>query len=485
MARAKRFSGFKRGFRRFAKYAGERVRRARRNYKGWRNRSHAEAGGAGNAPRRAVITGIGAITVLGLDTVTTWQKLVAGKSGIGPITVFDSSPLPVHIAGEVKGFDPLKYVEPKEARRMSRCSHFAVAAAKEALQDSGIVIGKDVPHDRVGVVMGTAMGGFEMVDNGLQEYRQFGYKRSNPFALPASLANSPGHHISTYFGAKGLLSTVVAACASGTQSIGDAAEAIRHGRADVVFSGGVEATVIEGAIVAFSLMRVLSTHHNDRPEQAARPFDATRDGFVFSEGCVVMMVEELEHARARGAHIYAEVLGMGVSSDAYHIAIPDPKAGGAIRAMQWALEDAGVPPHRVDYINAHGSGTQANDPLETMAIKSVFGEHAHGIPVSSTKSMVGHAMGAAGAIEALSCVMSIQHGIIPPTINLNSPDPECDLDYVPNVARQREVNIALSNSFGLGGQNACVLFGKVEPVVASEQVTSQQIASQQVSKSTS
>jgi 3-oxoacyl-[acyl-carrier-protein] synthase II len=458
MARAKRFSGFKRGFRRFATYASSKVKGARRSYQGWRHRRKDEQSEA--YPRRAVITGIGAITVLGLDTPTTWKNLVAGKSGIGPITQFDPGALPVRIAGEVKGFDPLKYLEPKEARRMARCSHFAVAAAREALQDSGLTIGKDVRSERTGVVMGTALGGFEMIDNGLQEYRQLGYKRSNPFALPAALPNAPGHHISTVLGAKGPLSTVVAACASGTQSIGDAAELIRRGRADAVFAGGVEATVIEGAIVAFSLMRVLSSHHNDEPERAGRPFDSTRDGFVYSEGCVVMMVEELEHALARGAHIYAEVLGMGVSSDAYHIAIPDPKAGGPIRAMQWALEDAAVHPEQIQYINAHGSGTQTNDPLETMAIKQVFGENAYSIPVTSTKSMVGHAMGAAGSLEALSTVLTIEHGIIPPTINLNSPDPECDLDYVPNVARVKEVIFALSNSFGLGGQNACVVFGK-------------------------
>ena len=263
-------------------------------------------------------------------------------------------------------------------------------------------------------------------------------------------------------GATGPLATPVAACASGTQSIGDAADMIRHGKADVVFAGGVEATVIEGAIVAFSLMRVLSTHHNDQPEKAARPFDASRDGFVYSEGCVVMIVEELEHAKKRGAHIYAEVMGMGISSDAYHIAIPDPTASGPVRAMQWALKDAGVAAHHIDYINAHGSGTPTNDSLETMAIKQVFGHHAYSIPVSSTKSMVGHAMGAAGAIEALSTVLTIENSIIPPTINLNTPDPACDLDYVPNVARKKEVNIAMSNSFGLGGQNACVVFGKCE-----------------------
>lgn len=461
MARAKRFSRLKRGFRRFATVAGESVRRARDyagNIRALRRRRSPEP----VEEQRAVITGIGAVTCLGLDAATTWDGLINGRSGIAPITQFDASHLPVRIAGEVKHFDPLKYIEPKEARRMSRCSHFAIAAGQEALRDAGLEIGRDVRPERAGVVIGTAMGGFEMVDNGLQEYRKLGLRRANPFALPASLANAPGHHVSTFFGAKGHLATPVAACASGTQAIGDAADLIRRGRIDVAFAGGVEATVIEPAIVAFALMRVLSTHSNDEPEKAAKPFDANRDGFVYSEGCVVMMVESLNHALARGAKIYAEVLGMGVSSDAYHIAIPDPKAGGAIRAMQWALEDAGIDPREVDHINAHGSGTQANDPLETMAIKQVFGERAYDIPVNSIKSMVGHAMGGAGAIEALATILTIRDGIIPPTINLAMPDPECDLDYVPNVARRRDVNIAMSNSFGLGGQNACIIFGRYE-----------------------
>ncbi len=445
----------RRRFRRFATAAGAGVRKARDYTRRRRHRDDAASG-----ERRAVITGIGAVTCLGLNTRDTWDNLVAGKSGIGTITQFDASHLPVRIAGEVRGFDPLQHIEAKEARRMARCSHFAIAAAKEALADAGITVGKDVHPERAGVVMGTAMGGFEMIDNGLQEYRKYGLRRGNPFALPASLANAPGHHISTFFGAKGPLSTVVAACASGTQSIGDAAEMIRRGRSDVVFAGGVEATVIEGAIVAFTVMRVLASHSNDQPEKAARPFDASRDGFVYSEGCVVMMVEALDHALARGAPIYAEVLGMGVSSDAHHIAIPDPQAGGAIRAMQWALEDAGLDAAEIDHINSHGSGTQTNDPLETMAIKHVFGQRAYDIPVNSIKSMVGHAMGAAGSIEALAAILAMRDGIIPPTINLAAPDPVCDLDYVPNVARRREVRVAMSNSFGLGGQNACIIFGQ-------------------------
>lgn len=459
MARFKRFSGLTSSVRRVRAFAGEKWqnRKARREAK----RMYAEIRARSPVRRRAVITGIGAITPLGLNTDMTWAGLVAGKSGIATITQFDASHLPVRIAGEVKGFDPLNFIEPKEARRMARVSHFAVAAAKEALGQSGLSIGRDVVADRVGVVMGTAMGGFEMSDSGLQEYRKFGLRRTNPFALPASLANAPGHHISTVLGAKGPLNTVVAACASGTQAIGDAAELIRRGAVDMVFAGGVEATVIEPAIVAFSLMKVLSSHYNDTPERAAKPFDVRRDGFVYSEGCVVMVVEEYERAVARGATIYAEVMGMGVSSDAYHIAIPDPEAGGAIRAMQWALEDARVAPEEVDYINAHGSGTATNDALETRAIKRVFGERAYDIPISSTKSMVGHAMGAAGAIEALASVLTIHHGVITPTINLEQPDPDCDLDYVPNAARSEEVDVAMSNSFGLGGQNASIVFSRV------------------------
>ncbi|MCS6772803.1 MAG: beta-ketoacyl-ACP synthase II [Anaerolineae bacterium] len=453
MARPKRFSSLKGGLKRIASFAARRVRRTART-------EFPYFYSATPARRRVVITGIGALTPLGLNTMDTWNGLIMGKSGIGPITQFDASNLPVRIAGEVKGFDPHRYVEPKEARRMARCSQFAIAAAKEAVDRSGLRIGRDVPNERVGVVMGTALGGFEMSDNGTQEYRRLGWRRLNPFALPAALPNAPGHHVSTYLGAKGPLSTVVAACASGTQAIGEAAEMIRNGKMDAALAGGVEATVIEPAIVAFAAMRVLSTR-NDDPEHAQRPFDATRDGFVYSEGCVVMVLEEYERARARGADILAEVLGMGVSSDAHHIAIPDPTGSGAIRAMQWALEDAGLTIDHIDYINAHGSATQANDVLETQAIKHVFGERAYDIPVTSTKSMVGHAMGAAGAIEALSTVLTIRYGIIPPTINLHTPDPECDLDYVPNVARQKEVSYAISNSFGLGGQNATLVLGKV------------------------
>ena len=469
MSRPKRFLKIRNGAQRFASFASQKMRERRLRKAQARaegplvfTRNHASGLHTFNGAKRVVITGMGAITMLGLNVEDTWANLVAGKSGAGPITRFDASQLPVRIAGEVHGFDATKYIEPKESRRMARVSHFAVAAAQEALEDSGLRIGIDVPNDRVGVVMGTALGGFEMSDAGMVDLRTAGYRRMNPFALPAALPNAPGHHISRTYGAKGPLDTVVAACASGTQSIGNAADLIRRGKADVMFAGGVEGVINDGAIASFSLMRVLCTTHNDDPTHAQRPFDISRNGFVLSEGCVVMMLESLEHAQARGAKIYGEVLGLGVSSDAHHIAIPDPTGSGAVRAMKWALEDAGIRPDQVDYINAHGSATQTNDALETKAIKEVFGEHAYDIPVTSTKSMTGHAMGAAGAIEAMATLLSMRYSVLTPTINLSIPDPECDLDYVPNVAREAELQIGLSNSFGLGGQNACLALGKYE-----------------------
>ncbi len=416
-----------------------------------------------NSPRRrVVITGIGALTVLGLNMQDTWNGLAQGRSGISRITQFDTEGFAVRIAGEVKGYDVSKFIEPKESRRMARCSHLAVGAAKEALVSSGLVFGRDVPNERVAVIMGTAMGGFEMSDSGMVEFRKHNFRRGNPFALTAALPNAPAHHISTAYGTKGPLYTVVAACASGTQALGDAADMIRLGKADVVMAGGVEATIIPGAVASFTLMRVLSTCCNDSPELAQKPFDSARDGFALSEGCVVMTLEDYDHARARGATIYAEVMGMGVSSDAHHVAIPDPTGSGAIRAMEWAIKDAGLDPRDITYINAHGSATPTNDVLETSAIKAVFGERAYDIPVTSTKSMTGHAMGASGALEALSTIQTLRHGIIPPTINLTNPDPACDLDYVPNVARKQQVQYALSNSFGLGGQNASIVLGAIE-----------------------
>jgi beta-ketoacyl-acyl-carrier-protein synthase II len=316
--------------------------------------------------------------------------------------------------------------------------------------------------ERVGVYFGTAIGGFERAEEALQVFRSHGYARINPFAVPSALANMPAFHVTQDFGALGPNSTFTTACATGTQTVGEAALAIRTGRADVILAGGTEALIRDFALAGFAAMRALPTSFNDAPEKASRPFDARREGFVFSEGAACLILESLEHARARGARIYAEVIGYASSSDGFHMAAPDPTATGAIRTMQWALEDANVRPGEVDYINAHGTSTPANDATETLAIKRLFGEHAYEIPVSSTKSMIGHPMGAAGAIEAAVCALTLHSGRIHPTVNYDEPDPVCDLDYVPNEARQADVRVTLSNSFGLGGQNACLVLRRME-----------------------
>jgi len=409
--------------------------------------------------RRVVITGLGLMTPLGLTVQETWEGLIAGRSGIGPITLFDATGYPSRIAGELKGFEPQKYVGFKEARRMARSSQVAVATAQEAIADAGFSNGWANP-ERVGVVVGTAMGGFDMAARQMRVLWQKGWQRVSPFALPASIPNMPAFHISRFFGAQGPTTTVTSACATGTQAVGEGCELIRRGAADLVIAGGVEALIHEVAFAGFAAMRALSTR-NDEPERASRPFDANRDGFVFSEGAGILILESLDHARARGARIYAEVLGHASASDAYHIAAPDPTGAGAIRAMRWALEDAGLTPDDVDYINAHGTSTPINDAVETLAIKTLFGEQAYNIPISSTKSMLGHPMGGAGAIEAAVCALTLYHGIIHPTINYETPDPQCDLDYVPNEARRANVQVVLSNSFGLGGQNACLVLGVV------------------------
>ncbi|HET90880.1 MAG TPA: beta-ketoacyl-[acyl-carrier-protein] synthase II [Chloroflexi bacterium] len=413
-----------------------------------------------NGQRRVVVTGLGAMTPLGLTLKETWEGLLAGRSGIGPITQFDASDLPVQIAGELKGFDPKQYIDFKEARRISRCSQVAVATAQEALSDAGLELPL-ADEERTGVLIGTGVGGFERALEGVDVYRAKGLARVNPFVVTALLVNMPSHHVSYWSGAKGPISTVVAACATGTQAVGEAAEFVRRGAADVMICGGVEALIHFTPIVGFCAMRVLSTR-NDEPTRASRPFDAERDGFVFSEGSAIFVLEALEHAQARNAHIYAEVLGHASSSDAFHVAQPDPEGLGASRAMQWAVENAGLTPDDVDYINAHGSATPISDPIETEAIKRVFGQRAYQIPVNSTKSMIGHAMGGAGAIEAAVCALTIEHQIIHPTINLETPDPACDLDYVPEGARPADVRVAISNSFGLGGQNACLVLGRYE-----------------------
>ncbi|HIP96433.1 MAG TPA: beta-ketoacyl-[acyl-carrier-protein] synthase II [Anaerolineae bacterium] len=411
--------------------------------------------------QRVVITGLGAITPLGLTIRDTWEGLINGKSGVATITQFDASEFPVRIAAEVKGFDPKNYINFKEARRMARCSQLAIAAAQEVVADAQLPR-PFADEERVGVLIGCTIGGFEKAVESIDAFRQKGLARVSPFGLTATLPNMPSHHVSQTFQTKGYINTVTTACATGTQSVGEAAEVIRRGAADVLICGGVEAMIHFANFAGFIAMRALSAR-NDEPERASRPFDKDRDGFIIGEGCGLMILESLPHAQKRGAHIYAEVLGYSASSDAFHVAAPDPEGTGAVRAMRWALEDAGISPAEVDYINAHGTSTPLNDIIETRAIKKVFGDYAYRVPISSTKSMIGHGLAAAGAIEAIVCALTIEQGIIHPTINLESPDPECDLDYVPNQARQAEVNIALSNSFGLGGQNACLVLGRYAP----------------------
>jgi beta-ketoacyl-acyl-carrier-protein synthase II len=409
-----------------------------------------------------VVTGLGAVSPLGLSVSAFWQGLVSGRSGIRRVTQFDASDLPCQIAGEVPDFDPSAWMEVKEARRMSRASQFAVAATRQALSDAELDLARIDP-DMTGVTMGTGFGGLDRVDVGLSTYRTKGFNRIGPFALISALPNMPAHHAGLLVGARGPTATVVTACASGTQAIGEAADTIRRGLSDVMLAGGVEGLIHVLTLAGFAAMRGLSTRHNDDPPRALRPFDRDRDGFIVSEGCAVLVLEELGHALRRGARIYAEVLGHAASADAHHVAAPDPTADGAVRAMRWALRDARVSPQQIDYINPHGSSTPIGDATETLAIKKLFGESAYSVPISSTKSMIGHALGAAGALEAVACVKTIETGTIHPTINYTTPDPECDLDYVPNQARAASVRTVLSNSFGLGGQNACLVLARYEP----------------------
>jgi 3-oxoacyl-[acyl-carrier-protein] synthase II len=410
--------------------------------------------------QRVVITGMGALTPLGLNVEETWSGLIAGRSGITEITQFDASFLPIRIAGEIKGFDPTDYIDFKEARRMARASHLAMAAGMQAVADAGL--GDQVPvPERSGIILGTGIGGFDEGLNAWMVFKEKGLRRVNPFMAMAQLCNLPAHHVSTQVQCQAYNGTVVTACAAGTQAIGDAAEVIRRGDADLMLAGGVEGMVHEVVIGAFTVMRVLASD-NEHPEQACKPFDARRDGFVSAEGTAIVVLERLDKALDRGARIYAEVQGYSANSDAYHAAIPDPDGAGAIRVMTWAMQNAGASPTDIDYINAHGPGTVVGDPTETKAIKAVLGDHAYHVPVSSTKSMLGHALGGSGAIETVACAKTITEGIIPPTINYEVPDPDCDLDYVPNVARKADVRVTMSNSFGLGGQNACLILKRFE-----------------------
>ncbi|MCL4458807.1 MAG: beta-ketoacyl-ACP synthase II [Chloroflexi bacterium] len=409
---------------------------------------------------RVVVTGLGAITPLGLNVEEYWYGLRRGISGVGLVTHFDASAYPTHIAAEVKDFDPQRWLEPREARRMSRFIHFAVAATQMALESGHFEINASNAPD-VGVVIGTGIGSLNTME---QEYRvllERGGMRINPFFLPMMLANMGAGQISRIFGAKGYNSTVVTACASSAQAIGDAVEAIRRGAAEVVIAGGSEASLCELGFASFCVIRALSTR-NDEPTKASRPFDLHRDGFVPAEGAGVLLLERLEHALERRAPILAEIVGYASSLDAYHVVAPEPEGQGAVQVMQRALADARLEPTDVDYINAHGTSTQLNDAAETLAIKKVFGEYAYRLPISSTKSMIGHTIGAAGALEAIACILTIRDGFIHPTINYETLDEKCDLDYVPNVGRPAEVKVALSNSFAFGGHNACLIFRRYE-----------------------
>ncbi len=402
---------------------------------------------------------MGALTPLGNSVDESWQAAIDGRSGIGRITQFDASDLPCQIAGEVKDFNPRDFMSGKLARRMSRASQLAVAALRLAQADANLPEHASDP-ERTAVSMGVAIGGFDISSKALATYWERGWSRVSPFAVPATLPNMVSHHVSLEAQTFGPIVTQVAACAAGVQSIGEGAELIRRGAADLVYAGGAEASLTEGIVAGFCAMRAMPTNYNDDPTRASRPFDAKREGFLLAETGAMVVLESLEHALARGAKIYAEYLGHASSSDAYHMAVPDPTSAGAIRAMKWALRDARVSIDDIDYINAHGTSTPLNGKGETLAVKSLFGERAYKIPISSTKSVMGHAMGAAGTIESIFCLKALETGIVPPTWNYEHPDPECDLDYVPNSARKIDPNIVMCNAFGLGGQNAGVVFGR-------------------------
>lgn len=411
--------------------------------------------------RRVVITGLGAITPLGSSVDLFWNGLINGISGVRKITHFDATNLPCQIAGEIPDFDAEQYMDRKEARRLPRSAQIALASAVQAVRDA------DLPDtmpdkERCAVIYGTALGGADVLDEGIIVLRTQGLHKVNPFTLPLGIPNLSAFLIAKRFQCLGQNKTIVTACATGTQTIGEAAELVRQGKADIVICGGTEALIKDYSIAGFCAMRALPVNYNDNPQKASRPFDKDREGFIPSEGAGTMVVENLEHALIRGARIYAEIVGQSSTTDAFHIAQPDPDALGSIRAMRWALADAGISPLKIDYINAHGTSTPLNDSTETKAIRSVFGAHADKLAISSSKSMIGHAMGASGTLEAIACVLTLVHGIIHPTINYATPDPECDLDYVPNKARQYPVQYTLSNSFGLGGQNACLILKKFD-----------------------
>ncbi len=405
---------------------------------------------------RVVVTGMGALSAIGLTLATTWESLVAGRSGIARISLFDPSDLATQFAGEVKGFDPRAHFDAKEARRLERFVQFAVVAAREAIADAHLEIdGSNC--ENIAVVVGSGVGGAVSIADQVKILETRGPRRVSPFFIPMILVDTAAGQIAIEFGIKGPNMAVVSACATGCNVIGEAAEMIKRGDADVVVSGGVEACLKPIVFAGFNVMGVLSTR-NEEPERACRPFDATRDGFAMGEGAGILVLENADHARARGARVYGEVVGYGTSADANHFAAPDAEGEGIGRAMRWALKRARLEPRAVDYVNAHGTGTRLNDSIETNAIKQVFGDHAYQLAISSTKSMIGHTLGAAGALEAIACFKALHEGILPPTINYSTPDPACDLDYVPNCARPQRIHTAMSNSIGLGGHNASVIF---------------------------
>lgn len=410
--------------------------------------------------RRVVVTGVGLVLPQGIGIDPVWEKVCEGVSGVGPITKFDTADFETKIAAEVKDFRSEDYLEPKEIKKMDIFIHYALAATRIALEDAGLEISEE-NADRTGVIVGTGLGGLASIEKYHSVLLERGPQRITPFFIPMLIANEASGQIAIQFGAKGPNLCVVTACATGAHSLGEAARCIQHGDADAVISGGVEATITPLAVAGFNAMKALSTK-NTEPERASRPFDRDRDGFVIGEGSGIMILEEFEHARKRGAKIYAEFVGYGYSGDAYHLAAPDPDGDGAARCMQMALQDAKLSPEEVDYINAHGTSTELNDITETVAIKRVFGDYAHKVPVSSTKSVTGHLLGAAGSTEAIFSCLAIRDGIIPPTINYENPDPRCDLDYVPNAAREAAVRVAISNAFGFGGTNATLVFKRNE-----------------------
>lgn len=412
-----------------------------------------------NMSRRVVVTGLGVISPVGNDIETFWQALLSGKSGIGPLTSFDASAFDSRIAGEVKNFNPTEYMDIKTAKRMEKFAQYAVAASKQAITDSGLNLAEEDVR-RIGVVIGSGIGSMGVLERECKTYLEKGPSRISPFMIPSFIANEAAGQVSIIFGLKGPNSCIVTACASGAHSLGDAFRLIKHGDAEVMIAGGTESCITPLGVGGFCALKALSTKRNDSPQTASRPFDKLRDGFVMAEGSGIVALEELSHALNRNARIYAEMVGFGMSSDAYHITAPDASGDGAVRAMKAALKEAGVRPEEVSYINAHGTSTLLNDKVETLAIKKTFGEHSKKLAVNSTKSMTGHLLGAAGGVEFIVCCLSIRDAIVHPTVNYEVPDPDCDLDYVPNTSRKITVGIAISNSLGFGGHNATIVVRK-------------------------